>query len=142
MQKNNIHQHILSWSLAFVFIWFGLSEVLTPESWTAYVPSYISTGNITSALVVVHGAILIGSAVLLIINIGRRVAAAIAALLLLQIVASMILEGSGLTPVVVRDIGLLGACISLLFSGTTVYELTMTKTTNVAGIFPEKYHKN
>ncbi|MFA6459354.1 MAG: hypothetical protein WCV79_03090 [Candidatus Paceibacterota bacterium] len=142
MNKIAIQNNILSWGLSFVFIWFGLSEILTPTNWISYVPPFLSSlGNETfiMSLVVIHGAILIGCALLLIINIGRPVAAALSALLLAQILVAMILE-SGLSPVVVRDIGLFGATLSLVFSGTKTDPSVLTSNLKGKGIFPEKYN--
>lgn len=138
--NNKTPQHVLSWALAFVFIWFGLSEILTPVNWTSYVPPFFVESWLIP-LVVIHGAVLVGAALLLILNIGRRIAAAITAFMLLQIVVTMIIDNNGLSPIAVRDIGLFGAALSLVLYRHSSIEKTAPLTPRSSGIFPEKYQR-
>ncbi len=105
---------ILAWSLAIVLSYFGVSEIFSPQDWTAFAPAFLGTGNLVIALVITHGILLSMAAAALILNYHRKIMSAAVILLLLEIVANLVVQ-SGFSDVVIRDIGLLGAAISLFF---------------------------
>lgn len=105
---------ILSWSLAFVVIWFGVTEIMHPAEWAVFVPSFVAGVAPAATLVTVHGFLLFVLSLALIFNFYRRVAAIIVAIILLEIIFNFLQKG-GLNPIVVRDIGLFGAALALSF---------------------------
>ncbi len=98
--------------LGLVLAWFGYHELMTPQLWTGYVPGVAATSQIAIALVLVHGWVLLVLAVAIIAGVALRLAAAVAALFLLQIVVSLTISG-GLTDLTLRDVGVLGLAICL-----------------------------
>lgn len=103
---------VLAWGLAFVVIWFGANEVLKPEDWVGLVPAFFGGGTLATWLVLAHGATLVLCGLAIALDIYRFAAAAVVSFMLAQIVFSFIIQ-SGLSDVAVRDIGLLGASLSL-----------------------------
>jgi len=98
--------------LGLVLAWFGYHELMTPQLWTGYVPGVAATSQVAIALVLVHGWVLLVLAVAIIAGVALRLAAAVAALFLLQIVISLTISG-GLTDLTLRDVGVLGLAICL-----------------------------
>ena len=97
--------------LGLVLAWFGYHELVRPGEWTGYVPVINETSNLAIIAVLVHGWLLFVLAVALVAGIAPRVSAAIASVLLLEIVIS--LSVSGLTDTSMRDVGVLGLAICL-----------------------------
>jgi len=100
-------------SLGLVLGWFGYHELVAPELWTGYVPILAAGSSVTQVLVLAHGWILLVLAVALVAGIVPRFAAAIACLLLLEIVI-FLTASAGLSDLVLRDLGVLGLAISLI----------------------------
>ena len=98
--------------LGLVLAWFGYHELVQPSLWTGYVPVISPTSSLATVAVLAHGWVLLVVAVALIAGIAPRVAAAIAALLLLEIVISLTISG-GLSDLTLRDVGVLGLAIVL-----------------------------
>ena len=98
-------------ALGLVLAWFGYHELVRPGEWTGYVPVINETSNLAIIAVLVHGWLLFVLAVALIAGIAPRVSAAIASVLLLEIVIS--LSVSGLSNTSMRDVGVLGLAICL-----------------------------
>jgi uncharacterized membrane protein YphA (DoxX/SURF4 family) len=97
--------------LGLVLAWFGYHELLLPGDWTGYVPVINEASNLAIVAVLVHGWVLLVLAVALVAGIMPRVSAAIASVLLLEIVIS--LSVSGLSDTSMRDVGVLGLAICL-----------------------------
>jgi uncharacterized membrane protein YphA (DoxX/SURF4 family) len=98
--------------LGLVLAWFGYHELVQPSLWTGYVPVVLATSGIAVVLVLAHGWLLLVLAVAMIAGIAPRVAAAAAAILLLEIVISLTVTG-GLSDLTLRDVGVLGLAIGL-----------------------------
>jgi uncharacterized membrane protein YphA (DoxX/SURF4 family) len=98
--------------LGLVLAWFGYHELVQPQLWTGYVPFVSGTSGFTTVLVLIHGWLLLVLAVAIAAGIALRLASAITALLLLQIVVSLTISG-GLTDVTMRDVGVLGLALFL-----------------------------
>jgi uncharacterized membrane protein YphA (DoxX/SURF4 family) len=98
--------------LGLVLAWFGYHELVRPGQWTGYVPVLSPSSPVAVILVLVHGWVLLMLAAALIAGIAPRVAAAIAAVTLTEIVISLLASG-GWSDLVVRDVGVLGLAISL-----------------------------
>jgi uncharacterized membrane protein YphA (DoxX/SURF4 family) len=97
--------------LGLVLAWFGYHELLLPGEWTGYVPWINETSDLAIIAVLVHGWLLLVLAAALIAGIAPRVSAAIASVLLLEIVIN--LSVSGLSDTSLRDLGVLGLAICL-----------------------------
>jgi uncharacterized membrane protein YphA (DoxX/SURF4 family) len=102
--------------LGLVLAWFGYHELVQPALWTGYVPVLSATSTVATLAVLAHGWLLLVLAAALIAGVAIRVAAGIAALLLLEIVISLTVTG-GLSDLTMRDVGVLGLAV-LLASGT------------------------
>jgi uncharacterized membrane protein YphA (DoxX/SURF4 family) len=98
--------------LGVVFAWFGYHELLQPAQWTQYVPVIPESSSLAVILVLAHGWVLFVLAAALIAGIAPRAAAAIASVVMLEIVIS--LAATGLSDTALRDVGVLGlaACLT------------------------------
>lgn len=97
--------------LGLVLAWFGYHELTSPGQWTGYVPVINEASQLAIVAVLVHGWVLFTLAVALIAGIAPRISAAIASVLLLEIVIS--LSVSGLSDTSMRDVGVLGLAVVL-----------------------------
>jgi uncharacterized membrane protein YphA (DoxX/SURF4 family) len=97
--------------LGLVLLWFGYHELVDPGMWTGYVPVFSATSNIAQILVLAHGWLLLVLAVALLAGIAPRVAASLAALLLLEIIISLGVHG--LSDLVLRDVGVFGLALAV-----------------------------
>ena len=97
--------------LGLVLAWFGYHELTSPDQWTGYVPVINEASQLAIVAVLVHGWVLFVLAVALIAGIAPRISAAIASVLLLEIVIS--LSVSGLSDTSMRDVGVLGLAVVL-----------------------------
>ncbi len=97
--------------LGLVLAWFGYHELTSPDQWTGYVPVINEASRLAIVAVLVHGWVLFVLAVALIAGIAPRIGAAIASVLLLEIVIS--LSVSGLSDTAMRDVGVLGLAVVL-----------------------------
>ncbi len=103
---------LLRLGMAFVFIYFGTSQLMHPEQWTTFLPGWASNLPITAVkFVLLNGLIEVIGALLLIFGIWTRLVALLLALHLFGIAATV--GGS----IGVRDVGLGIATLSLFFSG-------------------------
>ena len=97
--------------LGLVLLWFGYHELLLPGEWTGYVPVISESSSLAIVLVLAHGWVLLVLSVALLAGVVPRAAAALASLLLLEIVIS--LAATGLSDTALRDVGVLGLAICL-----------------------------
>lgn len=112
----NISHLFLRLGLAFVFLWFGIDKFINPEYWTnAWMPSWfqgvlasLDIGNLN--LIYMNGILEIVVGLGFLFNLFVKLFAFITILFLLFVIFSF-----GLNEVIVRDIGLIGGALSLLF---------------------------
>ena len=97
--------------LGLVLLWFGYHELILPGEWTGYVPVVSESSSLAIILVLAHGWVLLVLAAALLAGIAPRAAAAIASVLLLEIVISLAV--SGLSDTTLRDLGVLGLALCL-----------------------------
>jgi hypothetical protein len=108
--------------LGLVLAWFGYHELIQPALWTGYVP-FVHKASAASVLAVLaHGWVLLVLAAALVAGIMTRTAAALAALLLAQIVIWLMIT-AGLSDLTLRDAGVLG--LALCLSGATRQRLAV-----------------
>ena len=110
-------------AIALVFLWFGVSQLLTPEDFMGYLPSFLLTTEYAQTLVVLNGIAEIILSALLAIGLFTRPAAALLAVHLLAIVISL-----GYNDIAVRDAGLLLITISILIGGADTWTLDYRRT--------------
>lgn len=109
--------------LSLVLLWFGYHELVSPGLWTGYVPVLSATSHVAEVLVLAHGWVLLVLAVALLGGVAPRLAAAVASMLLLEIVIS--LSVTGLSDLVLRDVGVLGLAIGV--AGATRQRLLLRR---------------
>lgn len=97
--------------LGVVFAWFGYHELLHPGDWTQYVPVVSESSSLAVVLVLAHGWVLFVTAAALLAGIVPRAAAAVASVLMLEIVIALM--ATGLSDTAFRDVGVLGLAICL-----------------------------
>jgi len=97
--------------LGAVFFWFGYHELVQPGHWTQYVPVVSESSSLAVVLVLAHGWVLFVTAAALVAGIASRAAAAVASVLLLEIVISLAV--TGMSDTAVRDLGVLGLAVCL-----------------------------
>jgi uncharacterized membrane protein YphA (DoxX/SURF4 family) len=97
--------------LGVVFFWFGYHELVQPGHWTQYVPVVSESSSLAVVLVLAHGWVLFVTAAALVAGIAPRLAAAVASVVLLEIVISLAV--TGLSPTALRDVGVLGLAVCL-----------------------------
>jgi uncharacterized membrane protein YphA (DoxX/SURF4 family) len=97
--------------LGLVLLWFGYHELVLPGEWTGYVPVVSASSSVAIILVLAHGWVLLVVAAALLAGIAPRAAAAIAGILLLEIVISLAV--TGVSDTTLRDVGVLGLAVCL-----------------------------
>jgi uncharacterized membrane protein YphA (DoxX/SURF4 family) len=97
--------------LGVVLAWFGYHELLLPGEWTQYVPVISESSSLAVILVLAHGWVLLVLAAALVAGIAPRIAAAIASVVLLEIVIALV--ATGLSDTALRDVGVLGLAVCL-----------------------------
>jgi len=107
--------------LGAVFFWFGYHELVQPGHWTQYVPVVSESSSLAVVLVLAHGWVLFVTAAALVTGIAPRAAAAIASVLLLEIVIALAVNG--LSDTTLRDLGVLG--LALCLTGSTNQRLVL-----------------
>lgn len=108
---------VLSFALGFVVIWFGLGELFQPSEWVGFAPAFLGKGTLAIDLVLVHGIVLSVAGIMVIFNFYRKYAAMVLVMVFAEIVLDLIIK-SGLSAIVVRDIGLWGMAIALSIDNT------------------------
>lgn len=101
---------ILRIILGLVFIYFGWTSITTPDMWTSYVPTWTNVLGTAVLLVKVHGVVEIVLGLMLVLKIKVRMVAGILFLDLLHILTLL-----NFGPVWIRDMGLAGSMLSLIF---------------------------
>lgn len=100
--------------MAFVFAWFGISEIINPRYWSGYIPQIAIELLPIPVLSFVqgHGAILVFLAVCFLFGFYLRYIGVLALLVLLLIIIGLI-NMNGFDEIVVRDIGLFGLALGI-----------------------------
>ncbi len=99
---------LLRWSMALVFLLFGISQVYVPTDWTGFVPEFVSRLVSPGILVILNGSLEIIFGLLLLSGLYMRLSALVLGLHLAGIAFSM-----GYSPLAIRDMGLALATLSL-----------------------------
>ena len=97
--------------LGVVFAWFGYHELVQPDGWTQYVPFVSESSSLAVFLVLTHGWVLLVTGAALVAGIAPRASAAVASVLMLEIVIAVAMTGQ--SPTALRDVGVLGLAVCL-----------------------------
>jgi len=97
--------------LGVVFLWFGYHELVQPDGWTQYVPFVSESSSLAVFLVLTHGWVLLVTGAALVAGIAPRASAAVASVLMLEIVIAVAMTGQ--SPTALRDVGVLGLAVCL-----------------------------
>lgn len=105
-------------SLGFVFVWFGISEIINPSYFRVYIPPFISILNLNQDLLIqIHGALLVFLFICLVFKIFLRITSLVSIFVLLSIIIGLLLTPEfGFNEIAVRDIGLLGLAVAIWFN--------------------------
>ena len=105
---------VMRLSLGFVFLWFGVAEILNPRYWSGYVPQIFTEILPIPILPLVqgHGSVLVFLALCFFFRFYLRYTGVLALLVLLSIIGGLI-SMNGFDEIVVRDIGLFGLAFSI-----------------------------
>ncbi len=103
---------VLRLALAFVFLWFGFSQISNASMWTAFVPEFATKFMDAGVLVLLNGFFEIIAGGMLAFGIWTRLVALALGLHLILISGSL-----GLTAIGVRDYGLAFATLALALIG-------------------------
>lgn len=109
-----MHVRVMRISLAFVFGWFGISEVFNPVYFSGYIPPFVKVLPFFSPnlFIQTHGVILTLLSICLIFKFHLRLTGILNILMLMQITGGLLLV-SGFNEIVVRDIGLVGLALAI-----------------------------
>lgn len=104
---------ILRLSMGLVFLYFGFQQIISPDSWAGYVPSFVSNIIVTTNNVVVMNGILeITLGIFLVLGLYTRFASLILSFHLFLITLSI-----GFEPTGIRDFGLSLATFVVFLNG-------------------------
>lgn len=111
--RKYLPQFILRVSLGLVFLYFGLSQAISPDAWGGYVPEFLTgTWLIANNWVILNSIIELTLGTFLIIGLYTRFASLVLSLHLFAITLSI-----GFSPVGVRDFGLAFATLVAFLNG-------------------------
>ncbi len=113
MDAKALRHWLLAGSIAVVFLSFGIWELIDPSYWSAFVPAFVAQSFNVLLIVRMHGVVLALLGVWLLTDRYMQPAAILSALVLVEIVVSLLIE-SGFTDLFVRDLGLLLAAGALI----------------------------
>jgi len=110
---------ILRLGIAIVFLYFGISQLITPEAFIGWLPDEIKLLPLSPrTFVVLNGGFEIFAASLLALGIYRRITALILGLHLLGITFTI-----GFTEIGIRDLGLVIATLTIVLISKDYYSL-------------------
>lgn len=117
--KKQIPQLVLRISMSLVFLYFGFAQISDPDSWTGFVPGFLTNTIITANNIVIFNGILeLTLGIFLLIGLYIRFSSMILALHLFFIALSI-----GFNPLGIRDFGLAMASFAIFLNGPDYYSV-------------------
>lgn len=118
MENNSISKNfaplMLRLSLAGVFFWFGINQILNSHNWVYYLPDFVLKLPADPTLFVfLNGTLEVILGLFLVLGFFTRLSALVLGLHLLAIAVTM-----GMSAIAVRDAGLGFACLSICLQGS------------------------
>ncbi len=114
MEKEKIRKWLAAMAVSFIFVVFGVWELINPQSWLGFVPSFLSTLSFVVVLIRIHGIVLAILGLWFIWGKHIRVASILGVLIMLDIVVNLFIS-SGWSDLLVRDIGIMIFVLSFAF---------------------------
>jgi uncharacterized membrane protein YphA (DoxX/SURF4 family) len=105
---------VLRLGLSVVFLWFGINQLLSPDLFLGYVPSWMVIDP--STLILVNGVFETVAGMALLLGLFTRLCA-----LAFMVHLVLIIIGLGYNDVAVRDVGLLLATLSVFLQGSDAW---------------------
>lgn len=125
----NLSAPLLRIALSLVFLYFGFSQIYSPDNWTSFVPSFVTNfGLSANNLIMINGVTELILGLFMISGLYTRFASLILSIHLFGIAFSI-----GFSPIGVRDFGLAFSTLAVFLNGPDEYTLDMkfAKKTNV-----------
>ena len=110
---------LLKIGIAAVFMWFGIHKFISPEYWVnawipVWLPNFLEYFSLTPInFIYISGIFQILVGLSFLTNVGTRIFALLASVFLLLII--VIFGFNGFNEIIVRDIGLLGGLLAIMF---------------------------
>jgi uncharacterized membrane protein YphA (DoxX/SURF4 family) len=102
---------VIRYGISLVFIWFGLNQIFNTSSFLGYLPSWANFLP-PKTLIILHGIFEALMGLLLLLGLFTRTIAILLSLNLLNTIINL-----GYNEIMIRDIGLLAALISIILYG-------------------------
>ena len=125
MEKERIRHCIVVGASAFIFLAFGVWEIVNPQYWVGFVPPILFSFNLT-LLILIHGITITVLGLWILTGKWLRLASIIGTLAMLQIVISLVIS-SGFSDLFVRDFAIMLFILSLAFEENKYPLSTRTK---------------
>jgi uncharacterized membrane protein YphA (DoxX/SURF4 family) len=124
MNKKDCAPVVLRIGLSFIFLWFGLTQLFDQSAWVSFIPEFVtkSTGLSAETFVIFNGIFEVFFASLLAFGIWTRLVASLLFIHMFAIIADV-----GLSPIGIRDIGLMFALLSVAFFGSDKHSISHTE---------------
>ena len=115
--KDDARHLITRIAVALVFITFGIWEITDPKYWAAFMPAFVAGILSPSTAVLIHGILLLAIGAALLTGFYLRIASALAVIMLLLIVLSLMYL-TGYIQIVIRDTAIMLLALSIFFDDT------------------------
>lgn len=112
MNRKKIAKPILRIALSLVFLYFGISQIISPTSWAGFVPGFLVGGFSAGNWVIFNGILEITLGLFLILGLYTRFSSLVLSVHLFLIALSM-----KFTPIGIRDFGLAIATFVVYLNG-------------------------
>ncbi|MBI2572342.1 DoxX family membrane protein [Candidatus Woesearchaeota archaeon] len=109
---------VLRISISLVFLWFGLNQLILPDNFMGYLPDFLLQLDYAKTLIYFNGAAEVILGTMLLIGFLVRPVALLLALHLLTIAI-----GLGYNDIMIRDLGLTLATVSIFLGGADIWTI-------------------
>ncbi len=126
MKKDRIRHLLTRFAVALVFMTFGIWEITNPRYWEGFLPSFLPAAISPSLIILAHGVLLLAIGIAILTGFYLRIFSALAAIMLILIILSL-LYLTGFIQIVVRDSAILLLTCSIFFDDTRYLCITKEK---------------
>ena len=105
MRSPSLSQALSRLAVAFCFLGFGIWELISPITWTSYVPAFVQNFLDPVILVLVHGIVLTVSGLAVFSGWKSRFFTGLSALIMLEICIEIFLQ-EGFSDIFIRDMAI------------------------------------
>jgi uncharacterized membrane protein YphA (DoxX/SURF4 family) len=127
IHSKDLSEMVLRVSMALVFLYFGVSQAITPDSWVSFVPDFVVPSFMTANNLVIANAVFeITLGLFMILGIYTRFSSLFLSLHLFGIAFSI-----GFNPLGIRDFGLAFATLTVYLNEPDKYCLENKFTSNL-----------